>query len=97
MFQATLRFYEELNDYLPETIQKKEFTYTFKKLTPVKKLIESIGIPSGEVDLILANGISVDFSYPVKDKDRLSVYPIFESFDISGITMVRDKPLRLGK
>jgi hypothetical protein len=97
MFQATLRFYEELNDYLPETIQKKEFTYNFEKLIPVKELIESIGIPSEEVDLILAKGISVDFSYQVKDKDRLSVYPIFESFDISGITMVRDKPLRLGK
>ena len=97
MFKATFRFYEELNDYLPETIQKKEFTYPFERLTPVKKLIESIGIPSGEVDLILANGISVDFSYPVKDKDRLSVYPIFESFDISDITKVRDKPLRLQK
>jgi hypothetical protein len=95
MFKATCRFYEELNDYLPEKIRKKEFTYPLEKPTPVKKLIESIGVPSEEVDLILVNGTSVDFSYLVKGKDRVSVYPIFETFDISGITMVRDKPLRL--
>ena len=95
MFKATFRFYEELNDYLPEKIRKKEFTYPLEKPTLVKKLIESIGAPSEEVDLILVNGTSVDFSYLVKDKDRVSVYPIFETFDISGITMVRDKPLRL--
>ena len=95
MFKATFRFYEELNDYLPEKIRKKEFTYPLEKPTPVKKLIESIGVPSEEVDLILVNGTSVDFSYLVKDKDRVSVYPIFETFDISGSTMVRDKPLRL--
>ena len=97
MLKATFRFYEELNDYLPERERKKEFTCSFKNPTPVNKLIESLGVPSAEVDLVLANGISVDFSYQVKDKDRLSVYPIFESFDISGITKVRDKPLRLEK
>lgn len=97
MFKATFRFYEELNDYLPETMQKKEFSYPFGKLTPVKELIESIGVPPEEVDLILVNGTSVDFSYLMKDNDRLSVYPIFESFDISGMTKVRDKPLRLRK
>ena len=94
MFKATFRFYEELNDYLPEKIRKKELTYPLEKPTPVKKLIESISVPSEEVDLILVNGISVDFSYLVKDNDRVSVYPIFETFDISGVTRLRDKPLK---
>lgn len=94
MSKATFRFYEELNDYLPEKIKKTEFDYSFEQPTPIKELIESIGIPSEEVDLILVNGISVDFSYLVKDEDRVSVYPIFETFDISGVTRVRDKPLR---
>ena len=94
MPKVTFRFYEELNDYLPEKIRKKEFTYPFEKPTPVRELIESLGIPTEEVDLILINGISVDFSYVVNDKDRVSVYPIFETFDISGVTRVREKPLR---
>ena len=90
---ADFRFYEELNDYLPVKIRKTEFTYSFEKPNSIRELIKSIGIPPEEVDLILANGISVDFSYMVKDKDRFSIYPIFETFDISGVTMLRDKPL----
>jgi hypothetical protein len=36
MIKATFRFYEELNDYLPENIQKKEFTYPERCLKPQK-------------------------------------------------------------
>jgi sulfur carrier protein ThiS len=97
MPKATLRFYEELNDCLPEKMRKAAFTHFFDKPTSIKELIESIGIPPEEVDLILVNGISVDFSYMVKDKDRVSVYPIFETFDISGVTNLRDEPLRKRK
>ena len=90
---ANFRFYEELNDYLPETIRKTEFTHYFGQSISIRELIKSIGIPPEEVDLILANGMSIDFSYMVNDNDRFSIYPIFESFDISGITVLRDKPL----
>ena len=47
-----------------------------------------------EVDLVLANGNSVDFAYPVGDGDRVSVYPVFESLDISTVSRVRPVPLR---
>ncbi len=94
MPKATFRFYEELNDYLPEKMRKVAFTHSFEKPTSIKELIESMDISPEEVDLILVNGTSVDFSYMVKDKDRVSVYPIFETFDISGVTQLRDKPLR---
>jgi hypothetical protein len=46
------------------------------------------------VDLVLANGNPVDFSYPVHDGDRVSVYPVFESLDISSVSRVRPVPLR---
>ena len=90
---VNFRFYEELNDYLPVKIRKTEFTHSFEKPNSIRAMIKSIGIPPEEVDLILANGISVDFFYMVKEKDRFSIYPIFETFDISGVTMLRDKPL----
>ena len=90
---AIFRFYEELNDYLPLTIRKTEWTHTFEMPISIRDMITSMGIPPQEVDLILANGSSVDFSYMVKDKDRFSIYPVFETFDISGVTMLRDKPL----
>ena len=97
MYEVLFRFYEELNDHLPYHLHKADCTFSCVKQVSVKKAIESMGIPSDEVDLILANGISVDFSYLVRDGDRISVYPVFETFDISSITKVRDKPLRLTK
>ena len=60
----------------------------------VKDAIESCGVPHTEVDLIVANGSSVDFSYGVEGGDRISVFPVFESFDITPIVKVRPQPLR---
>ena len=87
------RFYEELNDYLPEKARKRELRFDLKEPTTVGKAIASLGISSGVVDLILVNGESVGFEHRLRDGDRVSVYPIFERFDISGVTKVREKPL----
>ena len=57
-------------------------------------MIEACGIPHTEVDLIVADGRSVDFSYLVNDGDGISVFPVFESFDITPIVKVRPEPLR---
>ena len=91
--KVVFRFYEELNDYLPEGCRKRDFEVRFEKPVTVGKAIESLGVPLSEVDLILVNGKSVSFSYKLKDGDRVSVYPIFEQLDISGLTRVRKQPL----
>lgn len=36
----------------------------------------------------------VDFSYHVKNGDRISVYPEFETMDISPLVRLRPQPLR---
>jgi uncharacterized protein with PIN domain len=46
------------------------------------------------VDLILVNGEAVDFSYQLRDGDQVSVYPVFESLDITTLASLRGKPLR---
>uniref|UniRef100_A0A832DI20 Twitching motility protein PilT n=1 Tax=Ignavibacterium album TaxID=591197 RepID=A0A832DI20_9BACT len=92
-----IRFYEELNDFLPKEKRKKRFTHSFIDRTSVKDLIESIGVPHTEVDLILVNGKSVNFNYLINDGDDISVYPVFESLDISDIQHLRAKPLRKPK
>jgi hypothetical protein len=97
MHTIYLRFYEELNDFLPDERKKKRFTYHFIHRTSVKDLIESIGIPHIEVDLILVDGKSVDFKYLINDGDDISVYPLFESFDITEVQHLRPKPLRKQK
>ena len=57
-------------------------------------MIESCGIPHTEVDLIIAGGHSVSFSYLVDDGNRISVFPVFASIDITQVTKVRPEPLR---
>lgn len=94
MNQAWLRFYEELNDFLPAARKKQLFSHSFKENPSVKDMIESLGIPHVEVDMILVNGESVGFGYKVSDGDHISVYPVFESLDISGIQHLRKEPLR---
>lgn len=92
--KAWLRFYEELNDFLPQTRRKTPFVFFFNGNPVVKSVIEETGVPHVEVDLIIVNGTSVDFSYRLKDGDRVSVYPRFESLDISNVQKLRPKPLR---
>lgn len=92
--QAWFRFYEELNDFLPSYRRKTSFSFSFSGNPSVKHAIEELGVPHVEVDMILVNGNSVDFSYRLKKGDQVSVYPVFESFDISNIQQLRAKPLR---
>lgn len=92
--QVWFRFYEELNDFLPSYRRKTSFSFSFLGNPSVKHAIEELGVPHVEVDMILVNGNSVDFSYRLKKGDQVSVYPVFESFDISNVQRLRAKPLR---
>ncbi len=92
--RAEFRFYEELNDFLPPARRKRDFTYAFHGRPAVKDAIEALGVPHPEVDLILVNGESVGFGHPLRDGDRVSVYPVFESLEIAGVTRLRPRPLR---
>ena len=90
----TLRFYEELNDFLPLERRKVQFQVPYELPRSVKDLIESVGVPHVEIDLILINGESVGFEHLVYDGDSISVYPVFEAFDIGPVTRLRPAPLR---
>ena len=92
---VNIRFYEELNDFLPPEQRKVAFQHCFKQPGSIKDMIEALGIPHTEIDLILVNGRSVDFNYIVQDGDRISVYPVFETLDISPINRLRPTPLRM--
>jgi uncharacterized protein len=94
MNSAKFRFYEELNDFLPEKKRKVIFEFEFEGNPSVKDIVESFGVPHTEIDLIIANGLSVGFDYTLRNEDFISVYPVFENIDISNITHLREKPLR---
>ena len=60
----------------------------------VKDAIESVGVPHPEVDLILVDGVSVDFTHVLRGGERVAVYPMFEALDIAPVRRLRGLPLR---
>ena len=94
MVRATFRFYEELNDFLPSERRQRAFDCECARAATAKHMIEALGVPHTEVELLLVNGESVGFGRLLADGDRVAVYPKFESLDISSLLKVRDQPLR---
>jgi uncharacterized protein len=92
--RAEFRFYAELNDFLPRRHRFVTVVRLFDGEVSVKDLIEAAGVPHTEVDLVIVNSESVDFTYRVRDGDRIAVYPVFEALDIGPIATVRPVPLR---
>ena len=103
--EASFRFYAELLDFFPPLKRREaerrgpareatEMPFRFHVPPTVKDAIESLGVPHVEVDLILVNGVSVDFAHRLADGDRVSVYPVFESLDIAPLVRLRPAPLR---
>lgn len=92
--RAQFRFYEELNDFLEPDKRKVAFDYPLQRRASVKDIIEALGVPHTEVEVILVNGVSVEFGYIVENGDRISVYPMFEGLDIRPLLKLRDSPLR---
>jgi uncharacterized protein len=94
MVTATFRFYEELNDFLARPLRRQSFSCRCARAATAKHMIEALGVPHTEVELILVNGESVGFEHPLADGDRVAVYPKFEAFDIRPLLRVRAAPLR---
>ena len=94
MVTATFRFYEELNDFIARPQRGRAFTCECARHASAKHMIEALGVPHTEVELILVNGESVGFDHPLADGDRVAVYPKFERFDVRPLLRVRAAPLR---
>ena len=94
MSHAEFRFYEELNDFLKTEKRKQTFRVAFDGQPTVRTVITSLGVPHPEVDLVLVNGRSVGFDQALNHGDRVAVYPVFESLDISPLVRLRPHPLR---
>jgi len=91
---ACFRFYEELNDFLIPEQRKRTLRYRFNGHPRILDAIETFGVPPAEVDLIIVNAQSVGFAYRLQPDDRVAVYPMFESFDITPLVKLRERPLR---
>jgi uncharacterized protein with PIN domain len=94
MVMATFRFYQELNDFLPRERRRREVTVPCARSATTKHMIEALGVPHTEVELVLVNGEASSFDRLIAQGDRVAVYPKFEAIDISPLLRVRERPLR---
>jgi uncharacterized protein with PIN domain len=72
---ASLRFYGDLNDFLPTAQRGQPFVYTLDGAPAVKHPIEALGVPHPEVEQIVVEGRSVAFEYHLQPGDQVHVYP----------------------
>jgi uncharacterized protein with PIN domain/sulfur carrier protein ThiS len=89
---ATVRVYGPLNDFLPPARRQRPLSVQSAGSRSVKDLIESVGVPHPEIDLVLVNGEPAPFDRAVHDGDRVAVFPRFFAIDVSGVTRVRPWP-----
>jgi uncharacterized protein len=89
-----VRFYAELNDFVEPWRRGRTTRYDFDVSGSVKDVMEALGVPHTEVDLVVVNGQSVDFAYRLQNGDRIAIYPEFEAMDVSPLLRLRPQPLR---
>lgn len=94
MKDVQLRVYEELNEFLPLEKRKRPFQFRCAAHLTISAILDAVGIPLSNVDLVLLDGEPADPGAVPDHGGRISVYPVFESFDIAGTTRVRERPLR---
>lgn len=89
-----VRVYAELNDFLDPESRGVTVRRPFRSHQTVKDVLEAMGIPHTEVDLILVNGDPRGFDHRPDTGDRIAAYPVFEALDIAPAARLRPAPLR---
>jgi sulfur carrier protein ThiS len=90
-----VRLYQELNDLVIPARRQREFAYTMQRGRTVADLLAELSIPVSLVDLVLVDGEPARESRVLMPGQRVSLYPVFESLNIRGVTRLRDRPLRV--
>ncbi|MGW4099109.1 Mut7-C RNAse domain-containing protein [Mycobacterium sp. NPDC004974] len=91
---VNVRAYAELNDFLEADSRSQTLRRPCKSHQTVKDVLEAMGIPHTEIDLILVNGDPVGFEHRPAVGDRIAVYPMFEALDVGATARLRPEPLR---
>ena len=92
MVSATFRFYDSLNAFLPRERRGREITVPCAREATAKHMIEALGVPHTEVELLLVNGQSGSFEQLLADGDRVAAYPAFGLLDVAPLQRLRQPP-----
>lgn len=89
-----VRAYAELNAFVAAECRGVASRRPFRPHQTVKDVVEAMGIPHTEIDLIVVDGEPVDFAYRPQTGARVAVYPVFEALGIEPVERLRPAPLR---
>jgi len=92
MVSATFRFYDALNDFLARERRGAEFLAPCARDATTKHMIEALGVPHTEVELILVNGESSGLERILEEGDRVAVYPRFSRLDVAPVLRLPQQP-----
>ena len=94
MMTIQIRLYEELNRVLKPAEKKRPFWKEIPAGTSLGQLIAALGLSHDEVDLGLVNSRPAGFHQIMREQDRVSLFPEFESFNIGDLSSQESGPLR---
>jgi len=92
MPSASLRFHAQLNDFLPRMRRNVSFVVSFNGHESIKHIIEVVGVPHTEVDVILINGKSVGFDRKPGLGDHIDVFPDGIQIEVDSLLHLRPVP-----
>jgi uncharacterized protein with PIN domain len=92
MVSATFRFYDGLNDFLARERRGAAFGTPCARDATTKHMIEALGVPHTEVELILVNGESSALERILEEGDRVAVYPRFTRLDVAPLLRLPQQP-----
>ena len=92
MVSATFRFYGELNDFLARARRGRSFATPCARAATTKHMIEALGVPHTEVELVLLNGEPRGLDDILEEGDRIAVYPRFTAFDVADVARLDQRP-----
>ena len=89
---ATFRFYGELNDFLVRERRGRSFPTPCARAATTKHMVEALGVPHTEVELVLLNGAPAGLDDILEDGDRVAVYPRFTLLPVADVARLDQRP-----
>lgn len=74
MNHASFCFHGEINFFLPHRQRHTIIKHPFDWKASIKDMVESLGVPHCEIELLTVNHVAVDFEYIVQPDVRIDVY-----------------------
>lgn len=92
MATVFLRFYAELNRFLPLRRRHRTFAAPLARAATAKHMCEACGVPHTEIAFIFVDGEPATFRRLLHDGERMAVYPAFVCLDLAPLVPLNAPP-----